>query len=142
MANFFGNRLKIITNEKTIYYSDIDPMFRRDIKNNDVLMVTNISAVQWSMAGIIATRKGEKPFDPEFGCDISHELFELMNDASTSAVERSIYDAIRNYEPRVKVKQVKVVPMYDRNEYIVSIYYSLITDLSSVVELKMELTNG
>ncbi|AFN39555.1 baseplate wedge subunit [Aeromonas phage AS-yj] len=142
MAGFFGNRLKIITNEKTVYYTDIDPNFRRDIKTNDVLMTQNIGAVQLSMAGIIATRKREKPFDPDFGCDISAELFELMNDASTSAVERSIYDAIRNYEPRVKLRQVQVVPLYDRNEYIVSIYYSLITNLSTVVELKMELSNG
>ncbi|ADQ53113.1 gp25 baseplate wedge subunit [Aeromonas phage 65] len=142
MSKFFGNRLKIISNEKITYYSDIDSLFRRDIKTNDVLMITNVSAVQQSMAGIIATRKGEKPFDPNFGCDIGAQLFELMNDASTSAVERSIYDAIRNYEPRAQIRQVKVVPMYDRNEYIVSIYYSLITDLAHVIELKMELSDG
>ncbi|QAY01307.1 baseplate wedge subunit [Aeromonas phage ZPAH1] len=142
MAGFFGNRLKILTNEKDIYYSDIDPFFRRDIKTNDVLMTTNVNAVQQSMAGIIATRKGEKPFDPNFGCDINAQLFELMNDASTSAVERSIFDAIRNYEPRVKIRQVQVIPMYDRNEYIVTIYYSLITDISSVIQLKMELSDG
>lgn len=142
MAGFFGNRLRILTSETSIYYSDVDPMFRKDTKSNDVLMNTNVSSVQQSMAGIIATRKGEKPFDPNFGCDISAQLFELMNDVSTSAVERSIYDAIRNYEPRVQIRQVQVMPLYDKNEYMVTIYYVLITDLTKVLELKMELADG
>lgn len=142
MAGFFGNRLRILTSETSVYYSDVDPMFRKDTKSNDVLMNTNVSSVQQSMAGIIATRKGEKPFDPNFGCDISAQLFELMNDVSTSAVERSIYDAIRNYEPRVQIRQVQVMPLYDKNEYMVTIYYVLITDLTKVLELKMELADG
>lgn len=142
MAGFFGNRLRILTSETSIYYSDVDPMFRKDTKSNDVLMNTNVSSVQQSMAGIIATRKGEKPFDPNFGCDISAQLFELMNDVSTSAVERSIYDAIRNYEPRVQIRQVQVMPLYDKNEYMVTIYYVLITDLTKLLELKMELADG
>lgn len=142
MAGFFGNRLRILTSETSIYYSDVDPIFRKDTKSNDVLMNTNVSSVQQSMAGIIATRKGEKPFDPNFGCDISAQLFELMNDVSTSAVERSIYDAIRNYEPRVQIRQVQVMPLYDKNEYMVTIYYVLITDLTKVLELKMELADG
>lgn len=142
MALSFGNRLKILAVEQKEYYSDIPADFSKDFRTNDLAVVTNISAVQQSMSGIIATRKGERPFDPFFGCDIYSSLFELMNDASTLAIERSVADAIRNYEPRVSLQRVDVLPLYDRNQYIVTIYYKMITDLNTIYKLKMELSDG
>ena len=142
MALSFGNRLKVLAVEQKEYYSDIPANFEKDFRSGDLSVVTNVSAVQQSMAGIISTRKGERPFDPNFGCDIHSSLFELMNDASTLTMERGIYDAIRNYEPRASLKRVDVLPIYDRNEYIVTIYYVMITDLNYIYKLKMELSDG
>ncbi|ADQ52912.1 baseplate wedge subunit [Aeromonas phage AsFcp_4] len=136
----FGNRLRMLAVESKQYYSDIDAMMGRDFRDNDIVNITNVSAVQQSMAGIIGTRRGERPFDPNFGCDIHNSLFENMNEAAATAIERSIYDAIGNYEPRVRMKNVSVVPIYDRNEYVVTLYYRLITDLNYLYELKMGVT--
>lgn len=138
----FSNRLKILAVEQKNYYSDIEPSFARDFRTNDVAVVTNATDVQISMAGIIGTRKGERPFDPQFGCDIHGSLFENMNDASMVAIERSIYDAIRNYEPRVRLDLVDITPIYDSNEYVVNIQYRLITDLNYIYKLKMGLSDG
>lgn len=138
MSNF-GTRLRILSKSNDIYYSDIDASFRKDYKDNDLLISKNTSSVQQSMAGIIATRKGERPFDPNFGCDIHASLFENMNFTTAIAVERSIYDAIGLYEPRVKIQNIDVTPVYDNNEYIVVIYYMLITDLTTIYKLKMEI---
>ncbi|AAQ17864.1 gp25 baseplate wedge subunit [Aeromonas phage Aeh1] len=135
--SLFKNRLRLLAVESKEYYSDIAADFSRDFRDNDVGSVTNVSAVQQSMAGIIGTRRGERPFDPNFGCDIHNSLFENMSEASATAIERSIYDAIGNYEPRVRVENVSVIPVYDRNEYIVTLYYRLITDLNYLYELKM-----
>ncbi|ADM80179.1 baseplate wedge subunit [Aeromonas phage phiAS5] len=132
-----SNRLRMLAVETKEYYSDIDASMKRDYRNNDVANVSNLSAVQQSMAGIIGTRRGERPFDPAFGCDIHQTLFENMSEVAAMAIERSIYDAIGNYEPRVKLENVHVVPLYDRNEYIVTISYRLITDLNYIYELKL-----
>ena len=136
----FGNRLRLLAIDTKEYYSDIEANMNRDFRDNDVAIVANVSSVQQSMAGIIGTRRGERPFDPDFGCDIHSSLFENMNEASATAIERSIYDAIGNYEPRVKMENVSVAPIYDRNEYIVTLYYRLITDLNYIYELKMGVT--
>ncbi|AUE22733.1 baseplate wedge subunit [Aeromonas phage Ah1] len=135
--SLFKNRLRMLAVDTKEYYSDISADFSRDFRDNDISVVTNVSAVQQSMAGIIGTRRGERPFDPNFGCDIHNSLFENMSEASATAIERSIYDAIGNYEPRVRIENVSVIPVYDRNEYIVTLYYRLITDLNYLYELKM-----
>lgn len=136
----FGTRLRILSSTKDgVYYSDVDSQLKRDYRDNDLLVVTNTSAVQQSMAGIIATRKGERPFDPYFGCDIHASLFENMNFTTAIAVERSIYDAIGTYEPRVQIHNVDVTPIYDKNEYMVVIYYKLITNLNNMYQLIMEI---
>ena len=135
----FSSRLKILSAEGKDFYSDIPADFKRDFKDNDVGVVKNLSAVQQSMSGIISTRKGERPFDPNFGCDIYSSLFELMNDLATITIERSITDSIRNYEPRVKLQGIQVMPVYDNNAYIVTLVYSMITDLDAFYRLKLEL---
>lgn len=137
-----SSRLKQLSIEQKNFYSDLSASFSKDIRTNDVAIIANASAVQQSIVSIVGTRKGERPFDPTFGCDIHGQLFENMNDASMLAVERSIYDAVRNYEPRVSLENVSVTPIYDENTYIVTIYYRLITDLNTIYKLKMELADG
>lgn len=136
-----GNRLRILAAEQMDFYSDIPSDFRRDEKNNDLGVVKNISAVQQSMVGIISTKKGSRPFNPDFGCDIHGSLFENMTDASMFTIEKSISYAIKQYEPRVNLQNVAITPNYDQNEYIVTIYYQLITDLNYIYKLKMGLRN-
>ena len=138
----FSSRLKILSVEGKDFYSDIPADFKKDFKDNDVGVVKNLSAIQQSLSGIISTRKGERPFDPDFGCDIYSSLFELMNDLASITIERSIMDAIKSYEPRVKLQGIQVMPVYDNNTYIVTIVYSMITDLDSYYRLKMELKDG
>lgn len=136
----FGTRLRILSATKdSVYYSDIDAELKRDYKDNDLLVITNTSSVQQSMAGIISTRKGERPFDPYFGCDIHASLFENMNFTTAIAVERSIYDAIGKYEPRVLIQNIDVTPIYDKNEYLIVIYYKLITNINNMYRLTMEI---
>ncbi|MGL6228674.1 MAG: GPW/gp25 family protein [Culicoidibacterales bacterium] len=134
--------MKVLSVEGKDFYSDIPADFKKDFKDNDVGVVKNLSAIQQSLSGIISTRKGERPFDPDFGCDIYSSLFELMNDLATITIERSIMDAIKNYEPRVRMQGIQVVPVYDNNAYIVTIVYSMITDLDSYYRLKLELKDG
>lgn len=136
-----GNRLRILAAEKMNIYSDVPADFRRDEKTNDLAAVKNISAVQQSMVAIISTRKGERPFNPNFGCDIQGSLFENMTDASMFTIEKSVTMAIQQYEPRVKLQNVAITPNYDQNEYIVTISYQLITDLNYIYKLKLGLRN-
>lgn len=121
------------------FYSDIDPNFKIDPRTNDVAKISNVESVQSSMLTIISTRKGERPFEPEFGCDIPNSLFENIGDFSAYTIENSIKQAITNYEPRVRIKRILVKPSIDTNTYYVSIDYHIITDLSVIYTIKLNL---
>ncbi len=56
---------------------------------------------------ILATAKGERVMRPDFGCGIS-ELVFAVNDAGTRGlVEYEVEEALRTWEPRIDVLEVK-----------------------------------
>lgn len=120
-------------------YTDLTP--EMDISwDRDVNFSIDARAVKNSIKGILMTRKRSRPFFPDFGTDLPHQLFETMNPLVMSTMKTNIIDAIRNFEPRVDRLIVKVLPEYDRNEIMVSINYSIIDNPDKVEELKMKLS--
>lgn len=125
--------------KRTIYYSDVPTDLAINTITRDVSATINERAVNQSLIGVISTKKGSRPFDPEFGCDINSSLFDNINDLSAYQVEKSIEEAILNYEPRIRLKRVDVLPIYDENTYVITIEYHLITDRTTIYRLKTEL---
>lgn len=139
MAAGSHGRLEVIELASKQYYSDLDPDMKREATTNDVSKIVNVRAIQNSLIGIINTRKGERPFEPEFGSDIHSSLFENMDDFAAYAVEKAIQESVQNYEPRVQLQSVTAVPQYDDNTFVVSVYYHVITDLNYIYNLKLRL---
>lgn len=139
MASGTHRRLEVLEKYGKIYYSDLDPDFKLDPINNDVSKTTNVKAVENSLIGIISTRKGERPFEPDFGSDIHSSLFENMTDYSAYSVKKAIEESVNNYEPRVSLRDVRVSPDYDKNTFNVGIEYHIITDTNYIYNLKLRL---
>lgn len=121
----------MISSETSVYdkiWSDISPDFGQSW-NKDVKAVRGVKALNNSLAGIIMTRKGSRPFMPDFGCDIGNSLFELMSPQMTEALKKDILLSIKKYEPRINSNKVYIeVQMdYDSNAISVNIVYALIT---------------
>lgn len=132
----------MLKKQNKIYYVDIPDSFSKSNITNDLSTVTNVRAVNQSLKNIITTKKGTRPFYPDFGCDITNGLFENMNDLSAYQVERSIREAIENFEPRAILERrngVEVLPIYDENEYIINVRYRLLTDKKAINKLKLRL---
>ena len=53
-------------------------------------------------------------------------LFDPMDQLSSESVKSEIELTIKNYEPRVDLKKVSVIPNYDDNQYDVLIKYQII----------------
>lgn len=119
-------------------YTDLDLSISR-AWNNDVKKNVGIKAVKDSILLIVTTRKGSRPFDPLFGCDLNKALFENMNPLTVDTLAKNINEAIRNYEPRVKQLNVDVTPQYDENAIIVAIYFSVIDNPDDLEQLKIRL---
>ncbi|ENB5601973.1 putative baseplate wedge subunit [Escherichia phage vB_EcoM_G2469] len=122
-------------------YSDIDPEMRMDW-NKDVARSVGLRSIKNSLLGIVTTRKGSRPFDPEFGCDLVDELFENMTPLTADTIERNIQAAVRNYEPRIDKLSVSVTPVYDDYTVIVEIRFSVIDNPDDIEQIKLQLASS
>ncbi|TMP46325.1 hypothetical protein CWB96_00390 [Pseudoalteromonas citrea] len=101
-------------------YSDIN---QRDMFSNH--LVTDEESVQQALFNLFNTNKGERIFHPEYGLDIEHLLFELMDDEVAFDLRNRIHAAIINFEPRVQIKQLNVDMDHDNYTYPVTLLYSI-----------------
>jgi phage baseplate assembly protein W len=62
---------------------------------------------------IIATRPGERPMRPEFGCEIHSLLFAPNDPATAGLAKRYVYEALRRWEPRIEVREIMAYPDYE-----------------------------
>ncbi|AUR86076.1 anti-adapter protein [Vibrio phage 1.081.O._10N.286.52.C2] len=123
------------------YFSDIPSNFSKSVINNDLSASYDLKAIQESILGIVSTNRGERPFAPEFGCDISNQLFENISPASAYSIKYSIENAVSQWEPRVSIIQVDVIPVYDANTYNVVVQYHLKTNFDRSFALNTQLVN-
>lgn len=119
-------------------YSDLDPDLRM-AWDKDVARTVGARAVKNSILGIITTRKGSRPFNPDFGCSLSDELFENMTPLTADTIQRNIVSAIQTYEPRVERLRVEVLALYDDNAVVVTVMFSIVDDPDFLERIKIQL---
>ena len=100
--------------------------FQKHPLTSDIIALKNESAIARSIRNIIFTSPGEKFFDEDFGSSISRALFDNINDISANIIKNEIRSSLRNYEPRVKLRNVDVEPNFDQNEFNVTVLYEII----------------
>ena len=106
-------------------FKDISMSFETNPLNDDLVSLSDTSAIARSIRNIVFTSPGEKFFNPDFGSRISESLFENVDDVSALAIEDEIKSSIINFEPRVNLLNANVVPNPDDNEMNVTIEYEI-----------------
>ena len=107
-------------------FKDISMSFEKNPLNDDLISLSNTSAIARSIRNIVFTSPGEKFFNPDFGSRISESLFENVDEVSALAIEDEIRSSIINFEPRVNLLDTVVVPNPDDNEMNVTIEYEIV----------------
>ena len=107
-------------------FKDISMSFARNPLNNDLIGLKDNNAITRSLRNIVFTRPGEKFFNPNFGSRISDSLFENVSGAVALSIRDEIDRSITNYEPRVKLRSVRVKPNFGNNEMNVTIVYTIV----------------
>lgn len=102
-------------------YSDFDLAFRSNPVTGDISLKKNEQAVKQSVLNILLTKRGEKPFDPNFGSDITSQLFENFDPIIETVLDEQIRTALKNYEPRVKVLDTTINGSPDQNSIDVTL---------------------
>jgi phage baseplate assembly protein W len=107
-------------------FKDISMTFQNNPLNSDLIVLKNETAIARSIRNIVFTLPGEKFFNPNFGSRVTRSLFENIDEITASNIRDEIATSIVNYEPRVELKNVEVIPNYDNNSFDVIIKYSIV----------------
>ena len=92
-------------------FKDISMSFKTNPLNNDLIGLKNQTAIARSIQNIVFTGRGEKFFDPDFGSDVTRTLFENIDEVTALNIKEDIENSIKNYEPRVELVDVGVIPV-------------------------------
>lgn len=100
-----------------ISFSDLSVTMIAHPVTGKLPVVKEEQAVAKAVRNLILTNRFEKPYEPLYGGNLVARLFDNMDPPSyeIAAIRRDVIDAVRNYEPRVRVQDVRVIPQPDKN---------------------------
>ena len=123
-------------------FKDLSVTFKKHPVTDDLVQVKDKAAIVQAIQGLLLTRKGERPFQPELGCDVQNMLFEPLDYASAGTIKQEIRETIDRYEPRVTVTKIECTPDFDNNGYNVEMLYTIVgrEDVPVGIEFILERT--
>lgn len=90
--------------------------------------VTDVQAIVQSVRNFIRTRRGERPFNVEFGLNLDDYLFELINDEGALQALNEILIQVPLFEPRVNIdtRKSQVIPDTDNNAFSLVLVFDIV----------------
>ena len=118
-------------------FKDLSITFKNNPVTNDLVTVKDNSAVAQSIKGLLLTRRGERPFQPDLGSGLQNLLFEPMDYGSAALIKKEISDTLNRYEPRVSITRLYCFPDYGNNGYEVELEYVILDREDKPVALEI-----
>ncbi len=106
-------------------FKDIAISFTRNKITNDILVKKEDAAVKQAVVNILMTNKGERLFDPEYGSDVPTYLFDQLDFGTAANIEIAIRECLQNYEPRIRIQEIEVLPDFDQNGFEVHLAFAV-----------------
>ena len=106
---------------------------------------TTREAAFTNLKNLIMTMKGERPMQPEFGCDIHMAIFDPIGEDLNIRIDGAIRDAIAEWLPYIVVEDVVVNTTNadkDNNRIRVTLKYSISLMAHSLDELTFVSAGG
>lgn len=123
----------------TTQHRDLNLNFLIHPVKKDIIPRIDENAVVFAVRNLLLTNHYERPFRPELGCNIRKQLFEPISKFTASNIQRMIVETIENFEPRVAISQVNVIPLEEESAYQVELEFFLVTNKKSfTVNLLLE----
>lgn len=104
-------------------YKDFDLSFMEHPQSGDVQKKIDLNSVRQSLKNLLMTMPGERPFNPYLGTELYRLLFEPMDPITISAIDQTIERTIQNYEPRINLDLIQIVPAPDENSISITIVF-------------------
>jgi phage baseplate assembly protein W len=120
-------------------FSDLDLDFIPHPTTKDVVKKIGVDALKRSVRNLILTNFYDRPFRSYIGSGAQKLLFENASPIISNFLKDAIDEVLRNYEPRIAVRNIQVNFDIDNNGYNVVIAFSIINNnLPVVINLFLE----
>ena len=107
-------------------FKDLSVTFKKHPVTDDLVTVKDKAAIAQSIKGLLLTRKGERPFQPDLGSGLQNLLFEPLDYGSAAMIKQEIGKCINKYEPRIRVQKIYCNVDFDNNGYNVEMQYKIV----------------
>jgi hypothetical protein len=94
-------------------------------QQKDIVIDYDLAAIRNSLRNLFLTALGDKILNPEFGMDLRYFLFYPVSDTIAFSIRQEILRNIVNYEPRITINSLDVIPEYDNQQYTINISVSV-----------------
>ena len=75
-------------------------------KREGLHTVSDEQDIRESLLILLSTKPGERVMEPDFGCGIQSQVFEIMTDGTIMAIKDMIARAILFFEPRITLDRI------------------------------------
>ncbi len=123
-------------------FKDLSVTFKKHPVTDDLVTVKDKAAIVQSISSLLYTIKGERPFQPQLGCDLYKSLFEPLDFATAGVIRSQVLDVLRRYEPRITITDIITNVDEEYNGYSVELFYTIVgrDDTPVAVEFFLERT--
>ena len=138
VETLLGTMKEDIRDKVVVEYSDLNLDFHAHPVSGDLIPLTNSESVKRAVRNIMFTAHNERLFNPNFGANLRQMLFQPITPATELQLKLYISNAIKFFEPRVKIIRLDVKASPDEYQYDVSFVFS-IDGLSQQIEYQTTL---
>lgn len=125
----------------TRVFSDLNLNFTPHPVTGDISLKYDEESIKQALRNLLQIRHYEKPFHSEIGSPLRELLFELITPMTGAIARRAIIDLVANFEPRVNLIDVDVIPSPENNSLYVNIVFKIVnTEQPLSLELILERT--
>lgn len=112
-----------ILDYREVVWVDVNSNFGEDV---DPELVTEIKAINNSLFNIFNCPVGSRPFEREYGSNVLAALFEPADGETATFLDLSIYQAIKRWEPRIRMNLQSSLITRDGDTFVISIVYTIL----------------
>jgi len=106
-------------------FSDLDLDFTPHPVSGDITILRDSNAVKRAVRNTLFTGLYERPFNPEFGGNLKQLLFEPASPLTANSIKTYIQDALKIYENRVSIVELRVELDQDLLGYNVTLLFAI-----------------
>ena len=107
----------------------------RDKEIVDIVVDYDLGAIRNSLKNLFTTIPGQKILNPYFGLNLMQYVFEVCDEDIANLIGKQIVSGVATFEPRVTLQKVRVIAEPEKQQYSITIAFTVPTLKNSSFQL-------